>query len=568
MTYLREHLTFDQARMVTETDNDGKDLFMKGICIQGGVKNANKRVYPVNEIQDAVSTLNEQINQGMSVLGEVDHPDDLKINLDRVSHMVTEMWMDGPNGYGKMKVLPTPMGNLVKTMLESGGKLGVSSRGAGNVKEASGDVSDFEIVTIDVVAQPSAPDAYPTAIYEGLLNMRGGHRMLEVAAEVRENQKAQKYLKEGILRLIEVFKPLIDNNLISEEARDELQEAWETKLVEATEQNKAELREEFAQRYEHDKEAIVEALDTMVTDSLKQEIQEFVEDKQAVVAERVAYKTAVTEHADLLNKFVTENLASEMQEFRTDRGSQTETFGKLEDFVIKALSEEIVEFNEDKQDVIDTKVKLVAEAKAKLAELKKTFIERSAKMVEETVTKTIKGEMSQLKEDIQSARENNFGRQLFEAFAAEYSNSYMNEKTEVAKLMKQLSDKENELAEASKAVEEKDALVEARESEIRVINDQANRKQVLSEMLNPLAKDKKEIMESLLESVQTEKLKASFDKYLPAVINGDGSGIKRKLTESVKKEVTGDREIKEETQPENDTTTSNIIDIKKLAGLN
>ena len=206
MTYVREHLTFDQARMVTETDNDGKDLFMKGICIQGGVKNANKRVYPVNEIQDAVSTLNEQINQGMSVLGEVDHPDDLKINLDRVSHMVTEMWMDGPNGYGKMKILPTPMGNLVKTMLESGVKLGVSSRGSGNVKEASGDVSDFEIVTIDVVAQPSAPDAYPTAIYEGLLNMRGGHRMLEVAAEVRENQKAQKYLKEGILRLIKDLK--------------------------------------------------------------------------------------------------------------------------------------------------------------------------------------------------------------------------------------------------------------------------------------------------------------------------------------------------------------------------
>jgi hypothetical protein len=192
--------------MITETDADGKDLYMKGICIQGGVKNANKRVYPVNEIRDAVSTLNEQINQGMSVLGEVDHPDDLKVNLDRVSHMVTEMWMDGPNGYGKLKVLPTPMGNLVKTMLESGVKLGVSSRGSGNVTESSGDVSEFEIVTIDVVAQPSAPDAYPTAIYEGLLNMRGGHRLLGVAAEARENQKAQKYLKEGILRLIKDLK--------------------------------------------------------------------------------------------------------------------------------------------------------------------------------------------------------------------------------------------------------------------------------------------------------------------------------------------------------------------------
>ena len=206
MTYLKEHLTFDQARMVTETDETGKNLYMKGICIQGGVKNANSRIYPVNEIQDAVSTLNEQIQSGMSVLGEVDHPDDLKVNLDRVSHMVTEMWMDGPNGYGKLKVLPTPMGNLVKTMLESGVKLGVSSRGSGNVKEASGDVSEFEIVTIDVVAQPSAPDAYPTAIYEGLLNTRHGHRLLDVAAEVSENQKAQKYLKEGILRLIKDLK--------------------------------------------------------------------------------------------------------------------------------------------------------------------------------------------------------------------------------------------------------------------------------------------------------------------------------------------------------------------------
>ena len=206
MTYLREHLTFDQARMVTETDEGGKNLYMKGICIQGGVKNANSRVYPVNEIRDAVSTLNEQIQSGMSVLGEVDHPDDLKVNLDRVSHMVTEMWMDGPNGYGKLKVLPTPMGNLVKTMLESGVKLGVSSRGSGNVKESSGDVSEFEIVTIDVVAQPSAPDAYPTAIYEGLLNTRHGHRLLDVAADAHENQKAQKYLKEGIMRLIKDLK--------------------------------------------------------------------------------------------------------------------------------------------------------------------------------------------------------------------------------------------------------------------------------------------------------------------------------------------------------------------------
>ena len=206
MINLRENLTFDQAKLVletTENDKGGKDLYMKGICIQGGVKNANQRVYPVTEISRAVNTLNDQITGGYSVLGEVDHPEGLNINLDRVSHMITEMWMDGPNGYGKLKVLPTPMGQLVKTMLESGVKLGVSSRGSGNVMEdGSGQVSDYEIITVDVVAQPSAPGAYPTPIYEHLLNARGGYKALELAREVRGDNKAQKYLKESLVNII------------------------------------------------------------------------------------------------------------------------------------------------------------------------------------------------------------------------------------------------------------------------------------------------------------------------------------------------------------------------------
>ena len=209
MLYLRENLTFKEANVVyeaTENSNGGKDLYMKGICIQGGVENANKRVYPVSEITNAVSTINEQLKSGQSVLGEVDHPDDLKINLDRVSHMIENMWMDGPNGYGKLKILETPMGQLVKTMIEGGVKLGVSSRGSGNVNESSGKVADFEIVTVDVVAQPSAPNAYPVAIYEGLLNMRGGHKVLEMAREANGNARVQKYLKEEMTRLIRDLK--------------------------------------------------------------------------------------------------------------------------------------------------------------------------------------------------------------------------------------------------------------------------------------------------------------------------------------------------------------------------
>lgn len=210
MLLLQEHLSFDGARMelMTESapDGKGKNLYMKGIFVQGGVKNANQRVYPVDEIAKAVESVGKQIKGGYSVLGELDHPDDLKINLDRVCHVITDMWMDGPNGYGKLKVLNTPMGQLVTTMLESGVKLGVSSRGSGNVNESTGHVSDFDIVTVDIVAQPSAPNAYPKPVYEGLMNMRNGHRVLEMTKDANANKRVQKYLAEEVKRLIQDLK--------------------------------------------------------------------------------------------------------------------------------------------------------------------------------------------------------------------------------------------------------------------------------------------------------------------------------------------------------------------------
>jgi len=209
MTYLREQLTFHQAniQIVEESDaSGGKNLYLEGICIEGNKRNANERFYPLYEIKRAVDTINKQIVEGYSVMGEVDHPDDLKINLDRVCHTVEKMWMDGDAGCGKLKILPTPMGNLVKTLLQSGVKLGVSSRGSGNVDDRTGHVSDFEIVTIDVVAQPSAPNAYPKAIYEGLMNMKYGHRLLEVARDAGMDNKVERYLKQEVVKLIKDLK--------------------------------------------------------------------------------------------------------------------------------------------------------------------------------------------------------------------------------------------------------------------------------------------------------------------------------------------------------------------------
>ena len=206
--YLRENLSFDQAQLVlesTEDDKGGKTLHLNGICIQGDIRNQNQRVYPSSEIARAVKTVNDQIAGGYSVLGEVDHPEDLRINLDRVSHMITKMWMDGPNGYGKLKLLPTPMGQLIQTMLESGVKLGVSSRGSGDV-DGDGRVKGFEIITVDVVAQPSAPGAYPTPVYEGLMNTKGGYQAFRIAQEVQGDPKAQQYIAESLKKIISGLK--------------------------------------------------------------------------------------------------------------------------------------------------------------------------------------------------------------------------------------------------------------------------------------------------------------------------------------------------------------------------
>ena len=185
-------------------ENDGKKFYMKGIFIQGGIRNLNERVYPVREITKAVNLVNSQIQEGYSVCGECDHPEELTINLDRVSHMITSMWMEDSAGMGKLQILPTPMGNIVRTLLESGVKLGVSSRGSGNVDD-NGNVSDFEIVTVDIVARPSAPNAYPKPVYESR-NGRRGTVIEDLARAVSHDPKAQKHLHKELIEWIDKLK--------------------------------------------------------------------------------------------------------------------------------------------------------------------------------------------------------------------------------------------------------------------------------------------------------------------------------------------------------------------------
>ena len=208
MTVLIERLSHNQAKVksrIVEGDDGAKNMFMEGIFVQGNVKNANQRVYPVNEIANAVESVQKKIDEGFPVLGECDHPPELTVNVDRVSHIIESMWMDGPNGYGKLKIVPTPMGNIIRTLIESGATLGVSSRGSGEVNP-NGEVKNFEIVTVDIVAQPSAPEAYPKAIYEGLMNMRGGYQTWQLAQNVQQDKVAQKYLSEQLVKFINELK--------------------------------------------------------------------------------------------------------------------------------------------------------------------------------------------------------------------------------------------------------------------------------------------------------------------------------------------------------------------------
>jgi hypothetical protein len=268
------------------------------------------------------------------------------------------------------------------------------------------------------------------------------------------------------------------------------------------------------------------------------------------------------EDSKIMESFVADQLSKEIVEFQNDRKRVAENFGKLENFVVHALAKEIKEFAQDKKDLAETKVKIVRDAKVKFNEVKEAFIRRSAKLVEQTVTKKLVSEIKQLKEDIDGARKQDFGRRLFEAFAQEYSASHLNEKSETSKLLKVVEKKEQELSEAKVALGKKQKLIESKEREIRVARDLAERKAVMSEMLAPLGADKRELMRSLLESVETSKLAVAFDKYLPAVMEGENKKVvKAALTESVA--VTGDREVKNQPQ----VGLDNILEIRKLAGL-
>jgi hypothetical protein len=368
--------------------------------------------------------------------------------------------------------------------------------------------------------------------------------------------------------MIDALKTLFENDVVSSEIKAEIEEAWNAKIQENKMQATAELREEFATKYEHDKETMVEAIDNMLSERLQAEIAEFAEDRKQLAEAKAKYAVAQRENANLLKGFVAEQLATEIKDLHTDKKAMAENYAKLEEFVVESLAGEISEFQEDKQDLAETKVRLVREAKTHFAKVKKDFIERSANAISETVSKALKSEITALKEDIDTARKNDFGRKIFESFASEYGTSYLNENSETAKLLKVVDLKNKQLGEAKAFAKKAKEIAESTATEKKRIVESAKRKDLINDMIQPLAKDQREIMIDLLESVQTGRLKAQFDKYLPAVIDGNTPAKKAKtLTEG--KEITGNRENTNASSQQADAeSNSNVITMKRLAGLN
>ena len=362
--------------------------------------------------------------------------------------------------------------------------------------------------------------------------------------------------------MLDAIKPLLDSDLITEETRTEINEAWEAKLSEAREQARTELREEFAQRYEHDKTVMVEALDKMVTEGLAAEIAQVAAEKQSLAEDRVRFQSKMKESSTKFNSFMVTKLAEEIGELRRDRKMHSEGLEKLESFMVHALAHEIQEFAADKRDVVETKVRLVREARGKLESLKARFVKESAQKMSQAVSQHLKTELSQLQEDIKVARENNFGRRIFEAYASEFGATHLNEKAEVRKLYSALSKKDAQLAEAIKLAQRAKVVVESKEREIRMMNESNERDSTLEMLLAPLNRDKQEVMRNLLESVQTPRLKNAFEKYLPAVLEDRSVKAAKVITESVSVS-TGDKSVPSSQQEDR----SNVFNLKRLAGL-
>jgi len=381
------------------------------------------------------------------------------------------------------------------------------------------------------------------------------------------------------------LKDLLENTALGDELKATLQEAFENKIRSM----ETRLHEDYAARYQNDKAVLVEAMDKMLNDTIRSELSEFAEDrakfKTATKTANKRYHARLREHMKSINGFIARQLNEELTEFVKDRRQlkvqrqqmakelenirentsleYSQRVRKLEEFILKQLSEEIAEFHADKKALVEQRVKLAQQGRQRIEETRAQFINRAKNLVENTLNTVIRDELSQWRDDIKVARENNFGRKIFEAYTAEYMNSYLAEHSEVRKLNRQLTETNSRLDAALRQVDRQKQsqtrLVEDAQARIKTAEDRAQRLEIMQDIMAPLGREKREVMEDLLKGIRTQNLREAFNRYLPTVMQGNvapaGRG-KQALAESQEKRavVTGNRtnklaeSVSEETQ--------------------
>ncbi len=363
---------------------------------------------------------------------------------------------------------------------------------------------------------------------------------------------------------------LAEGTNLSEEARDAIQQAWDTKLVEQKEELTAELREEFAQKFEHDKSIMIESMDKFLNDKIQTEIAEFAEDKKALAEDRVTYKSRVAEHIKVLEKFITSTLVNEVKELHEERATAKGNVHKLEDFVLKQLAEEVKDFHQDKKALAEQRVKLVREGKEELVKTKREFVTKAANVIEQSINESLKKEIGSFRADIKTARENDFGRRIFESYVSEYMTSHLNESGEVRKLQDKVAKLDASLEATKVKAAKQKQLTESVELKLSATKDQLHRDAKLNELLSPLGKKERAVMEELLQTVKTDKLDEGFKKYIPAVLNEDTQTVKKERTplkESVRSTKTGNKRASVAQQQEDEESLAEIQQLQKAAGI-
>lgn len=364
---------------------------------------------------------------------------------------------------------------------------------------------------------------------------------------------------------------LLEGSVLNEDTKAELKEAWDNKLDEAREEISAELREEFALRYEKDKNSVFEAMESMVKDQLKEEFDELRKDKLKVKEKKIELDNKLEKLSESNSSIVKKLISEEIKEFRSERKQVSENLNKLQGFVQKQLKEELQDFSQDRNALIEARVNFEKTKKQKLDEAKQRYVETASKVSEKVIRESLKSELSQFRKDLKESKQNMFGKKLFEAFAQEFMATQYNESSELKKLSKIVESTKSKMKKLEEAVNYKDNMLNEAKKEASTQKELRERSEKMNGLLAPLNKNQRRVMQKLLESTPTKRLDENFSKYVDTVLKEDNNSAdveetkKNVLNETHKIEYDGNHKPLSESDEKYDQA---IFRLKSLSGIN